>query len=94
MKCPILYDIANWVFQIPNWLYLIQLEISDWFFDSALPDSYIPNPQLNIYITPIWEFEIPNWGKYAQMGILYVSSLTTCTYVVIFDIFNPLNPSY
>ena len=44
-----------------------QLGISDLFSDSALLDSYIPNPQLAI-LTPIG-YIIPNWIYYPQLEI-------------------------
>ena len=47
-----------WVFQIPNWWYSIQLGICDLFSDSALPDSYIPNPQLDI-LSPVCDLKSP-----------------------------------
>ena len=39
-------NFPNWVFQIHNWWYFIQLGICDLFSDSVIPDSYISNPQL------------------------------------------------
>ena len=64
---PIGYNISNLVFQIPNWGYFILLGIGDLFCDSALPDSYIPNPQLDM-LCPIGGLRSPfgdnihKWG--------------------------------
>ena len=47
-------------------LVIFQLGIGDFFSDSALPDSYIPNPQLDI-LSPIEDlrspfgYNMPNW---------------------------------
>ena len=45
---------------------IFQLGMGVWFSDSALPDSYIPNPRLDI-LSPIWDLlsqirdDMPYW---------------------------------
>ena len=72
-KYPIGYNIPNWVLypqlgiSKPQLVIFNQLGISDLFSDSALLDSYIPNPQLAI-LEPIG-YIIPNWIYYPQLEI-------------------------
>ena len=53
-------------FQITNWEYLIQFGFEGLFYDSALPDTEIPNPQLDI--VPNWRFDIPNGDNMLNRG--------------------------
>ena len=68
-KFPIGYTIPNWICQIHNCWYFIQSGIGGLFSDTSLPDSYIPNPQLDI-ISPIGDLRSPigdnrpNWGYF------------------------------
>ena len=56
IKSPIGY------FKSPIGDFFFRLGIGDMFSDSALPDSYIPNPQLDI-LSPIGG-NMPNWGYF------------------------------
>ena len=72
-----MYNIPIWLFQIPNWWNYIQLEIFDLFSDSAVPDSYIPYPQLDV-LSPIRDLRypiediMPNWAYCLLVHVLEV----------------------
>ena len=57
-KYPIGYNNPNCVFKMANWGYFTHLGIGDLFSVSDLPDSEIPNPQMD-EISPIKHLQYP-----------------------------------